>query len=63
MILTENKIDISHHIIYNIRNRIFWELDNSRSSYWTIVEFQGIDLHRLMHSNNLLDNIYDEINR
>jgi hypothetical protein len=60
MRLIENKEDISYD---KVTAMIFWELTKARSSYWTIVELQGIDVRILIHSNYLLYNIYDDINR
>jgi hypothetical protein len=60
MILIDNKEDISYD---NISDILYWKLAIPRISFWYILDEHGIDLHLLLHSNNLLDNIYHEINR
>jgi hypothetical protein len=60
MRLKHNKEDI---IDSKVRNMIFWKERNIMDSNGDIFNKQDIGIYRLINSNTLIHNIYNEINR
>jgi hypothetical protein len=60
MRLIDNKKYITND---NISDKLYWGLASPRISYYSIFDGQGIDLHLLLHSNNLIEDLYNDINR
>jgi hypothetical protein len=60
MTLTDNKEYITR---YNAANSVYWGEDDIRYSDYDIWHKQNIDIHSLITSNDLIDVLYDEINR
>jgi hypothetical protein len=60
MILIENKKYITYS---KIRNKIYWKEMNIWKSNGDIWDKQEMNIRRIIESNYLIDNIYNEINR
>lgn len=60
MKLTENKEDISFDKVSDMR---YLKEDKLRTSDWRIYKKQKLDLHELIDSNSLINDIYYDIKR
>jgi hypothetical protein len=60
MRLLDNKRGITFD---KVSNMIYWAEDNIMKSYKHILDKQEIYTYQLITSNNVIENIYDEVNR